>query len=69
VQHPRFGVQIHQFVLAIPQADLDENIWMECPIGIIVSGKVDKSRAYVFKLKKNLYGLKQASLNLFEMLK
>jgi hypothetical protein len=57
------------FVLAFPQADLNENIWMELPTGIVVSGKSDKSRAYVLKLKKSLYGLKQASLNWFKKLK
>jgi hypothetical protein len=55
VQHPRLGVQIHYFVLAYPQADLDKDIWMELPIGIVVSGKADS--------------LKQASLNWFEKLK
>ncbi len=57
------------FVLAFPQADLDEDIWMELPTGIIVSGKADKSWAYVLKLKNSLYGSKQASLNWFEKLK
>jgi hypothetical protein len=57
------------FVLAFPQADIDEDIWMELPICIVVSGKAGKLQAYVLKLKKSLYGLKQASLNLFEKLK
>jgi hypothetical protein len=57
------------FVLAFPQADLDEDIWMELPTGIVVSGKANKSRAYALKLRKSLYGLKQASLNWFENLK
>jgi hypothetical protein len=57
------------FILAFPQADLDVDIWMEPPTGIVVSGKDNKSRAYVLKLKKSLYGLKQASLNWFEKLK
>jgi hypothetical protein len=57
------------FVLAFPQADLDEDIWMELPTGIVVSGIADKSWAYVLKLGKSLYGLKQASLNWFEKLK
>ena len=41
-------------------------MWMELPTGIIVSGKDNESRAYILKLKKSLYGLKQASLNWFE---
>ncbi len=57
------------FFLAFPQADLDEDIWMELPTGIVVSGKADESWVYVLKLKKSLYGLKQASLNWFEKLK
>jgi hypothetical protein len=57
------------FVSAFPQADLNEDIWMELPTGIIVSEKSDEFRAYVLKLKKNLYGLKQASLNWFKKLK
>jgi hypothetical protein len=57
------------FILAFPQADLDVDIWMELPTGIVVSGKDTESRAYVLKLKKSLYGLKQASLNWFEKLK
>ena len=42
---------------------------MELPTGIVVSGIADKSWAYVLKLGKSLYGLKQASLNWFEKLK
>ena len=57
------------FILAFPQADLDVDIWMELPTGIVVHGKDNESRAYVLKLKKSLYGLKQASLNWFEKLK
>jgi hypothetical protein len=57
------------FVLAFPQADLDEDIWMELPTSIVISGKADELRAYILNLKKSLYGLKQASLNWFEKLK
>ena len=57
------------FILAFPQADLDDDIWMELPMGIAVSGKDNELRAYVLKLKKSLYDLKQASLNWFEKLK
>ena len=57
------------FVLAFPQADLDVDIWMELPMGIVVGSKESESRGYVLKLMKSLYGLKQASLNWFEKLK
>jgi len=57
------------FILAFPRADLNVDIWMELPTGIVISGKDNESRAYVLKLKKSLYGLKQASLNWFEKLK
>jgi len=48
------------FILAFPQADLDVDIWMELPTGIVISGKDNESKAYILKLKKSLYGLKQA---------
>jgi hypothetical protein len=57
------------FVLAFPQATLseEEKIYMELPYGMQVPGR--KNRDNVLKLKKNLYGLKQAGLNWFEYLK
>ena len=57
------------FVLAFPQANLDMDIWMELPMGIIINSCASDSGGYVLKLKKSLYGLKQASLNWFEKLK
>jgi hypothetical protein len=48
------------FVLAFPQADLDTPVFMEIPIGIAVDG-IDQNRNYVLRLRKSLYGLKQAS--------
>ena len=59
------------FVLAFPQADLDEDIWMYLPIGFQVDGETeeDSERSYVLKLNKSLYGLKQASFNWYEKLK
>jgi len=57
------------FVLAYPQATLPENerIYMEIPAGTEFEGV---SRAtHVLRLKKNLYGLKQAGLNWFNHLK
>jgi len=57
------------FVLAFPQATLgpDELIYMEMPARMDSPGTDRKQ--YVLKLKKNLYGLKQAGLNWFEYLK
>jgi hypothetical protein len=59
------------FVLAFPQADLKEDIWMQLPIGFQVEGQTeaDSDRQYVLKLNKSLYGLKQASFNWYEKLK
>ena len=54
------------FVLAFPQAELDIDVYMELPYGF--QGP-DSSKRYVLKLNKNLYGLKQATYNWFEMLK
>jgi hypothetical protein len=56
------------FVLAFPQANLDKDIWMELPTGIIIADKPDKLRAYILKLKKSLYGLMHASLSWFKKL-
>jgi hypothetical protein len=53
------------FILAFPQAHLNGDIWMELPTGIVVA-ESNKSCAYILKLKKSLYGLKQASLNWLE---
>lgn len=59
------------FVLAFPQADLEEDIWMDLPIGFQVDGQTEEDcdRHYVLKLRANLYGLKQASYNWYEKLK
>lgn len=53
------------FVLAFPQATLspEEKIYMEVSSGMVLPN--GNSRAYLLKLKKNLYGLKQAGLNWF----
>ena len=57
------------FVLAFPQADLDVDIWMELPRGMVPGHDEKNKHLYVLKLKKNLYGLKQASYNWFDKLK
>ena len=58
------------FVLAFPQADLDIDIWMELlPIGFQMIKDPNHSQFYVLKLKKNLYGLKQASFSWYKNLR
>ena len=59
------------FVLAFPQAELEEDIWMYLPIGFQVDGQTeaDSTRHYILKLNANLYGLKQGSYNWYEKLK
>ena len=53
------------FVLAYPQADLDKDIYMRIPAGF----KVDQPGDYLLKLKKNVYGLKDAGRTWHEHLK
>ncbi len=57
------------FVLAFPQATLspEEKIFMEIPYGMTLPH--GDRKGYVLRLKKNLYGLKQAGLNWFEYIK
>jgi hypothetical protein len=57
------------FVLAFPQADLDEDIWMDLPIGFEPIDHPTEAPEFVLKLRKNLYGLKQASFNCFAKLR
>ena len=52
------------FVLAFPQAEVNVPIYMEFPMGF----SCDEASNYVLRLNKNLYGLKDASLNFFKML-
>jgi hypothetical protein len=56
------------FVLAFPQADLDEDIWIDLPIGFEPIDDPTEALKFVLKLRKNLYGLKQASFNWFAKL-
>ncbi len=57
------------FVLAFPQATLspEEKIFMEIPYGMTLP--LGDRKGYVLRLRKNLYGLKQAGLNWFQYIK
>ena len=59
------------FLLAFPQADLEEDIWMYLPIGFQVNGHTEASFkcSFLLKLNKNVYGLKQGSYNWYKKLK
>jgi hypothetical protein len=57
------------FVLVFLQADLDVDIWMDLPILFEPIEDPDYKSQYVLKLRKNLYGLKQASFNWYEKLR
>ena len=63
------NTQAIDFVLAFPQADLDVPIYMELPAGMELTGYGNRSNNYVLRLKRNLYGLKNASLNWHAKLK
>jgi len=52
------------FVLAIPQAESKRDVFMEIPYGF----RFGRKGQYILKLKKNLYGLADASLNWFNKL-
>ena len=54
------------FVLAFPQATLDVPVYMELPYGF--TPESGNRKGMVLKVVKNSYGLKNASLNWFEML-
>ena len=57
------------FVLSFPQAYLDVDIWIELPIGFVIDeAAYGESHSYILKMNKNIYGLKQASLNLYDKL-
>ena len=59
------------FVLSLTQADLKEDIWMQLPFGFQIYGQneAESDKWYVLKLNKNLYWLKQWSLNWYGKLK
>ena len=56
-----------EFVLAFPQAKLDVPVYMDLPIGMEVTGYDGKQNQHALRLKKSLYGLKQASANCHSM--
>ena len=62
------------FVLAFPQEELDVDIYMEIQTGMHLEDNQHPSTQdggkgnYTLKLKKSLYGLKQAGHNLYHML-
>ena len=60
--------QAIDFVLAFPQADLDVAVYMELPLGMELPSSFGHPKSNVLLLKKSLYGLKQASMNWYEML-
>ena len=53
------------FTLAFPQAEVECEIFMELPPGFKIQGQDD----YILKLVKNLYGLKNASKQWFNLIK
>ena len=65
----KLNTQAIDFTLAFPQADLEVPVYMELPAGMELAGEHGRSSQYILKLRKSLYGLKQASLNWHNMLK
>ena len=57
------------FLLTFPQDDLGIPIYMELPAGMDLAGHRKDSSKYLLKMKKSLYGLKNASLNWHNKLK
>ena len=55
------------YVQAFPQADLKEDVYMRIPAGFYFKDS-DGKEEYVLKLKRNIYGLKQAAFNWNELL-
>ena len=57
------------FVLDLPQAYIDIDMWMELPEGMIPVGNESNRCLCILKINKSLYGLKQAYHNWYENLK
>jgi hypothetical protein len=56
--------KIIDFVLALPQANLEVPVYMELPIGFDAPNS-ENCKFYVLRLNKSLYGLNQAGYNWF----
>ena len=56
------------YVLSFPQALIDSDIYLHLPAGFHIDGE-DENETYFLKLKKNLYGKRQAEANWFDILK
>ena len=59
----KLDTQAIYFVLAFPQAELEVPVYMELPADMDLGGHGKDSSKYLLKLKRSLYGLKQASIN------
>ena len=55
------------YVQAFPQAPLEDEVYMELPKGCM--SESEGAGQFVLRLRKNLYGLRQAAMNWFEHLK
>ena len=58
-------------MIAFPQAELEEDIWMYLLIRFQVDSHTEASseRSFLLKLNKNLFGLKQGLYNWYKILK
>ena len=54
----KWHTRVVDFVLAYPQAPIEHDIYMKLPVGLRYEG-IDESK-YCLKLKKNIYGQRQA---------
>ena len=59
----KLDTQAIDFVLAFPQDDLEVPVYIELPAGMDLAGHGKDSSNYILKLKRSLYGLKQALMN------
>ena len=59
----KLDTQAIDFVLLLPQAKLEVPVYMELTAGMDLAGHGKDSSKYLLKLKRSLYGLKQALMN------